>query len=84
MLETSRYIHLNPVKANMVEKPEEYKWSSFLMYIGGRKEEIINSEKILSYFKKGKQRQLYKAFVENGIKDKYEKEEPVLDGISSK
>ena len=25
----SRYIHLNPVKARMVEKPEQYKWSSY-------------------------------------------------------
>ena len=30
MLETSRYVHLNPVKANMVEKPEQYKWSSYI------------------------------------------------------
>lgn len=67
MLETSRYIHLNPIKANMVKKAEEYKWSSFSMYIGERKEEIINSEKILSYFKEDNQRQLYKVFVERGI-----------------
>ncbi|WP_298842787.1 transposase [Clostridium sp.] len=26
VLEASRYIHLNPVRANMVKKPEEYKW----------------------------------------------------------
>ena len=34
MLETSRYVHLNPFRAGMVEKPEEYKWSSYSMYIG--------------------------------------------------
>lgn len=28
MLETSKYIHLNPVRAKMVQKPEYYKWSS--------------------------------------------------------
>src|SRR4030042_5048597 len=26
--ELSRYIHLNPVRAGMIEDPEEYKWSS--------------------------------------------------------
>jgi hypothetical protein len=26
--ELSRYIHLNPVRAKMTEKSEEYKWSS--------------------------------------------------------
>lgn len=29
-LQTSRYIHLNPVKAAMVEMPVEYKWSSYI------------------------------------------------------
>ena len=83
MLETSRYIHLNPVRANMVKKPEEYIWSSFSMYIGISKEDIINSNRILSYFQRGDQRNLYKAFVESGIKTKYEEEESVVDGISN-
>jgi len=26
--ELSRYIHLNPVRAKMVEKPDQYEWSS--------------------------------------------------------
>jgi hypothetical protein len=29
MLEVSRYIHLNPVKANRVKAPENYPWSSY-------------------------------------------------------
>jgi len=29
-LTCSRYIELNPVSANMVDKPEKYKWSSYL------------------------------------------------------
>ncbi|WP_141604455.1 transposase [Terrilactibacillus laevilacticus] len=32
MLEVSRYIHLNPVRANMVSLPQEYPWSSYLHY----------------------------------------------------
>jgi len=31
-LELSRYIHLNPVKARMVEFPEAYGWSSYVYY----------------------------------------------------
>lgn len=71
MLEVSRYVHLNPVKANMVEKPEEYKWSSYSMYIGKTKEKLINSEKLLKYFCN---RNAYKTFVLQGINDKYDKE----------
>ncbi|CFX11852.1 Transposase IS200-like [Syntrophomonas zehnderi OL-4] len=36
LLTVMRYIHNNPVKAEMVGKPEEYKWSSMLAYYSGR------------------------------------------------
>ena len=34
--ELTRYIHLNPVRAGMVKRPEEYPWSSYRDYIGER------------------------------------------------
>ena len=49
ILETSRYIHLNPVKARMVEFPIDYKWSSYSMLIGRKEEKLINSEIILRH-----------------------------------
>lgn len=76
-LEASRYIHLNPVKARMVEKPEEYHWSSYSMYIGVHPERIIDADRILSYFKKENKRQLYKEYVESAIK-LLESEEEVI------
>ena len=65
VLETSRYIHLNPVRAKMVEKPENYEWSSYSMYIGNDKEieKFVCSNRILSYFK-NKNRELYKKYVD--------------------
>ena len=33
----SRYIHLNPVRAGIVEEPGEYPWSSFQYYAGNKK-----------------------------------------------
>lgn len=35
LLGVLRYIHNNPVKANLVAKPEEYRWSSCQAYYGG-------------------------------------------------
>ncbi len=35
--ELSRYIHLNPVRAEMVETPAEYEWSSYQFFIGVQK-----------------------------------------------
>ena len=31
--EVSRYIHLNPVRAGLIENPEEYRWSSCQYYM---------------------------------------------------
>jgi hypothetical protein len=31
--ELSRYIHFNPVSADMVEKPEQFKWSSYKYFL---------------------------------------------------
>jgi putative transposase len=37
LLNLSRYIHLNPVKAELVDKPEEWEFSSYPEYTGLRK-----------------------------------------------
>ena len=70
LLSTSRYIHLNPVRANMVEKPEDYQWSSYSMIIGFKSEKLIKAENILSYFIKDNCRELYREFVESKIKER--------------
>ena len=70
MLQTSRYIHLNPVRAKMVEDAQNYKWSSYSMYLGLEREELIKSQNILAYFKNDNCRELYKQFVESAIKVK--------------
>jgi putative transposase len=41
VLETSRYIHLNPVRAKIVEKPDMYQWSSYSMYIAKEKKPLF-------------------------------------------
>ena len=81
-LSTCRYIHLNPIRAKMVGKPEEYEWSSYSMTIGLSEEKIVNSEKILNYFKSSSSRILYRAFVESLIKNNLSEEENEV-GISS-
>lgn len=54
-LETGRYIHLNPVKAQMVKKAEEYEYSSYKFYIMKETniehaDDILYRDKTLSYF----------------------------------
>jgi REP element-mobilizing transposase RayT/predicted XRE-type DNA-binding protein len=51
--ELSRYIHLNPVRAKIVETPEEYDWSSHKYYIGKQKPvKWLYRDFILGYFGK--------------------------------
>lgn len=49
-LQTSRYIHLNPVKAKMVEHPEDYLWSSYRTILGMADDKITEKDKTFSYF----------------------------------
>ena len=51
LLELSRYVHLNPVRAGIVKGPEEYAWSSYLGYIRKSKRlEWVEYSWILSHF----------------------------------
>lgn len=63
----SRYIHLNPLRAEIVNMLPEYKWSSYLAFIGKAKvHDWLETDWMLSLF--GKKRKLaaknYQAFVE--------------------
>lgn len=74
LMELSRYIHLNPVRAKITEKPEDYPYSSYKAYISGGKEDIISEDFILSMLSKerGEARRKYKKFTENAIETEIE------------
>ena len=68
LLELSRYIHLNPARAKVVLKAEEYQWSSYKDYLGIRQEGWININYEWAKERLGKYwRERYKDFVEEGI-----------------
>jgi REP element-mobilizing transposase RayT len=52
LLQLSRYIHLNPVRAGLIENPEEWEYSSYKDYIGIRNGNIPKQDLILSHFEK--------------------------------
>lgn len=66
-LQTSSYIHLNPVRAKIVNNPIEYRWSSYDVYIGKRECGLVNEEKILSSLFNNS-REMYKEYVEKQMK----------------
>lgn len=63
-LQTSRYIHLNPVKAGMVRHPEDYPWSSYRTMLGLRDDGLTERNRTLSLFKDSSVC-LYRQFVED-------------------
>lgn len=69
MLEVSRYIHLNPTGACMVEKPEHYPWSSYRYYLHISRHHLMNMDEILNYFSGDafEKRRQYQMFVESRL-----------------
>ncbi len=51
LLQVARYIHLNPVKANLTQKPQDYKWSSYRSYLNPvQKPHFLQSNDLLNFF----------------------------------
>jgi len=48
-LAAARYIELNPVRAKMVNGPEEYKWSSCKAHLNGRDDRLVTVKPLLNY-----------------------------------
>lgn len=66
LIRLSRYIHLNPYKAEIVSCLSEYKWSSYCNYIGKtRYPNWLTTAEIIKRFGKKSFRQNYIKFVEN-------------------
>ncbi|WP_413164089.1 transposase [Capilliphycus salinus ALCB114379] len=64
LLHLSRYIHLNPVAAKLVNKPEAWEFSSYLESIGLRDGSLPHPQIILSQFTTPNS---YRLFVESEI-----------------
>jgi len=70
LIHLSRYIHLNPVEAGLVKKPETYKWSSYNNYLVNE-EGLIDNSIIMNFFK---DKNDYQKFVEAQL-NKYDWQE---------
>lgn len=70
LMELSRYVVLNPVRAKMVKHPKDWKWSSYRATAGlGKPETWLEVDWILGQFGKErkKAREAYRQFVEEGM-----------------
>lgn len=47
----ARYIHMNPVKARLVDRPEEYRWSSYAAYVGKERGWLVDTGFLLGLYR---------------------------------
>jgi REP element-mobilizing transposase RayT len=85
LLNVSRYIHRNPIEADIVRKAEKYRWSSYRAYIGQiHSPSWLTTQQTLSMIGVRNQALRYKAFVEAGLDEEIEqfygkkKQAPIL------
>lgn len=69
LLELSRYIHLNPVRAKLVKSPDQYRWTSYKDYMATKRSNLVDIEDTLSYFSNHKQKAIraYRRFVKSAV-----------------
>jgi len=72
LLELSRHIHLDPVRARLVRRPEEYRHSSYGAYILKERQELVSTEAVLGVLSSdaGFARRKYREFVKQGLEGK--------------
>ena len=74
LLALVRYIHENPVKAKIVERPEDYRWSSDRNYRKGDGPEWLDLKAVLGMLGRGRREaaRRYRAFMADEVEEKYE------------
>ncbi len=75
LLQLSRYIHCNPFDAELIEKPEDYLWSSYRYYISKQKPPVwLFVQEVLGKLQTRKKlRDKYKTYVELGVDEEIQK-----------
>ena len=76
LAELVRYIHLNPVRAGIVQVPDDYQWSGHRAYLGCEMLPWLTSEWVLSQFSQelNTARAKYAEFINEGKQDGHRKE----------
>ena len=74
LLELIRYVHLNPIRAKLVKKPEDYFWSGHQTYIGNDPFQWVSPLKVLKRFDEtaSKAIEKYVSYIYKGIGKKIE------------
>jgi len=69
LLTLVRYLHLNPVRAGLVQGPERWGWSSHKAYLESAPSSWVSVDQILGHFGRGgpRRRTAYRRFIADGM-----------------
>jgi hypothetical protein len=70
LLEACRYVVLNPVRAGLVPRPAEWRWSSYRATVTGREETAaLALDELLGFFgrRPSQARKAFRAFVDDAV-----------------
>ena len=69
LMQLSRYVHLNPVRAGLVQRPADYHYSSYQVFTSAKSDDIVTDDMILGMMDedKKKARTKYRVHVEAAI-----------------
>jgi REP element-mobilizing transposase RayT len=81
LLHLSRYIHLNPVEAGLVQKAEDWEFSSYKDYLGLRQRTLSGANIVMDQFGTGEE---YRRFVEEGMETEITGLEGLLIDVQGK
>lgn len=71
LLTLTAYLHLDPLRAGIVKKPEKYRWSSFRYYCNGKASGLLCTDVIDTHFPSRKEyRKFVYGFAGNGVTKK--------------
>ncbi|MFO7983949.1 MAG: transposase [Desulfuromonadales bacterium] len=76
LLELVRYIHLNPVRAGVVEQPDAYAWSAHRAYLGLENLPLLTTDWVYVQFGQDadESRRRYEQFVTEGLRENFRPE----------
>ena len=84
LFQVHRYIHLNPVKAGLVQTPQIYPWSSYQDYLSQRKDmPVLDVAEILGMFSENpdNQKKLLQEFTAEATKEEFDPFQKQTRGI---
>jgi REP element-mobilizing transposase RayT len=78
LLEVTRYAHLNPVRAGLVSRPENYRWSSYRSYMGQKSEVPVDPQRVLKLVGSDRATQVreYRQYVEEPLAVRLSRQRP--------